>query len=86
MQLQESFADQKAQPKEQWVTLVAEILLEPIRDIDKGILNDIGSVDARLQAAVEAQFHHAAQARTVQGQERIDGALIAAARPLEKLR
>jgi hypothetical protein len=44
---------------------LAEIFIESFHDVDIRILNDVGRVNARLDAPVEAHLHHVAQTITM---------------------
>ena len=49
------------QPQKQRIDRITQVFVQPANDFDVGFLEHVGSVDASLQAAVQAQLHHAQQ-------------------------
>src|SRR5262245_53416809 len=54
-----------------------QVFVQPADGLDVSLLDDVRSVDAPLQAAVEAQLHHAPQARPMPGKKLIQSRLVA---------
>ena len=84
MQFQKPLTHDQAQPKKQRVGRLAQVFAQPPDDFDVGLLDHVRGIDPRLQSAIEAQLHHAAQACPMPADELIESLLVAGTGPFQK--
>ena len=65
VQLHQPLADHQAEPEEQRELRIAEVLLQPLGHLDVRLLDHVRGVEPSLQARVEADLDHPAQAIAV---------------------
>ena len=68
MQAHEALTHHQAEPEEERQFGVADVIFEALGVLDERLLDHVGGVEAALEARVEADLHHPAQALAVQGQ------------------
>jgi hypothetical protein len=79
------FPNHQPQPEKERHFRIAQVFLQPGRDFQIGVLNDIGGVEPCLQPLVEAHLDHAAQPLAVAGIDFGQGGLIPRPCPFEKV-
>jgi len=82
--LHQSLTDDQSQPQKQGQLGAREVFIQSGRHINIGFLNNVGCVDPRLQAVIEAQLHHPAQPMAVPGEQLTDSPGIPGLRPLDE--
>lgn len=60
VQPHQTVSDKQTHPEEQWQLGVSEVLLQPARDIQVGVLDDIRGVDPAAQPRIQAHLDHPA--------------------------
>ena len=82
---QELLAGDETDPEAEGHARVAQVVLESGRDLEPGLLQDVGGVDPTLQARVHAQVDHPAQTVPVLGEQVAEHHLAIRSRGLQGL-